>query len=98
MRVLLPLGLAFKLCAEGFEQGSVLGIEGIREGPQRFWALDAIAGMDELLDGDGGDEGGHHQPPQWRFLLDEEALDIEALGFQGSEHLLDDPASAVEIG
>ena len=56
MGVFLWLGLAFELGAEGFEEGLVLWLEGIGQGAQEPRSLIAVTGMDQLLDGDGGNE------------------------------------------
>src|SRR5690606_27497242 len=55
MGVFLALGLALQLVAAGFEQGLVVRVEGIAQGPQR--SRSALAGMDELLDDERGDQG-----------------------------------------
>ena len=54
--------------------------------------------MDELLDGDGGDEGCGDELVARLGLLDANAFDVEALGLQGAEQLLDRPAAAVQVG
>src|SRR5271167_2016828 len=51
MRVLLALGVAFKPCAEGFEERLIFRLEGIGQGSQGSGTLIAVPGMDELLDG-----------------------------------------------
>ena len=98
MGVLLSFGLAFELGAEGLEQRQVLGLEGVGHGAQGPWSLIVLPGVDQLLDGDRGDQVGHDQAAQRRFRLDEHALDVEAVGLLGSEQLLDGPAAAVEAG
>jgi hypothetical protein len=55
MGVLLPLGLALKRFAAGFEQRDILGCQYVGAGPQRAGA--AVAGVDAALDVDGGDQG-----------------------------------------
>src|ERR1700722_9698232 len=97
MRVLLSFGFAFELGAEGLEQRYVLRLEGVGHRPHRLRVLRAVARMNELLHGDGHDQRSGHQLAARRVLADAQALDVEALRFQGSEQLLDGPAASVEV-
>ena len=96
--VALSFGLAFEAFAQGFEEGQVVRVEGVGDGPEAALAGAAVAGVDELLDGDGGDKGRHGELRPGGVLADAHRLDVEALGLEGAEQLLDRPAAAVQVG
>src|SRR5215203_551563 len=96
--VALSFGLAFEALAQGFDEGQVVRAEGVGDGPEAALTGGAVAGMDELLDGDGGDKGRHGELAPGGVLADAHGLDVEALGLEGAEQLLDRPAAAVQVG
>src|SRR5215218_3917842 len=97
MGVALSFGLAFEALAQGFDEGQVVRAEGVGDGPEAALTGAAVAGVDELLDGD-GDEGRHGELAPGGVLADAHRLDVEALGLEGAEQLLDRPAAAVQVG
>src|SRR5215207_313323 len=96
--VALSFGLAFEALAQGFDEGQVVRAEGVGDGPEAALTGAAVAGVDELLDGDGGDERRHGELAPGGVLADAHRLDVEALGLEGAEQLLDRPAAAVQVG
>src|SRR5215218_6675802 len=96
--VALSFGPAFEALAQGFEEGQVVRAEGVGDGPEAALSGAAVAGVDELLDGDGGDKGRHGELAPGAVLADAHRLDVEALGLEGTEQLLDRPAAAVQVG
>src|SRR5215207_10123564 len=96
--VALSFGPAFEALAQGFEEGQVVRAEGVGDGPEAALTGAAVAGVDELLDGDGGDERRHGELAPGAVLADAHRLDVEALGLEGAEQLLDRPAAAVQVG
>src|SRR5215203_421270 len=77
--VALSFGLAFEALAQGFDEGQVVRAEGVGDGPEAALTGGAVAGMDELLDGDGGDKGRHGELAPGGVLADAHGLDVEAL-------------------
>src|SRR5215203_5767040 len=78
----------FEALAQGFEEGQVVRAEGVGDGPEAALSGAAVAGVDELLDGDDGDEGRHGELAPGGVLADAHRLDVEALGLEGAEQLL----------
>src|SRR5215207_6672639 len=96
--VALSFGPAFEALAQGFEEGQVVRAEGVGDGPEAALSGAAVAGVDELPDGDGGDKRRHGELAPGGVLADAHRLDVEALGLEGAEQLLDRPAAAVQVG
>src|SRR5436309_852965 len=92
MRIALPLGLAFKLGRDGFEDGLVVRIKGIA---QELIGV-AVSRLHELLDSDGSNRSSSDEVDHCLRVTDICLLDIEACRFQGAEELLDRPTRPVE--
>ena len=92
MRVLLSHRAAFQRSADSLDRGLVGGVEDIRHGTCR----QSVAGVEHLLDVDGGDQRCAAQVLQRHGLADRHCFDVEAAGFHHPEHLLDHPALAIQ--
>src|SRR5215208_4315101 len=73
--VALSFGLAFEAFAQGFDERQVVRAEGVGDGPEAALTGAAVAGVDELLDGDGGDERRHGELAPGAVLADAHRLD-----------------------
>src|SRR5258708_7162471 len=93
VRIALSFGLAFETRRDGLEDGPVLRIEGI----DQTLVGGAVAGLHELLDGDGGDRCGSDQVDHRLRLADVGGLDVEAGSLERAEELLDGPALTIQI-
>ena len=88
----MPCGFPFETCREGVEDGLVVRVEGV---VQRALCV-AVALADELQYSHRGDQAGGDQFLERTAFCETQCLDIEALGLERSEQLLDGPALTIE--
>src|SRR5258708_12132466 len=92
MRIFLARSLAFEVGRGRFESEAIFRVEGVL---QRA-LTDPVALADELQHGRGGDQARRNQFFERPVFGLAQRLDVEALGLQRPEQLLDGPALAIE--
>jgi hypothetical protein len=81
---------------EGLKEGSVVVIEGIEDQAQAALGIGAGAGVDELPDGDGGDELGADRIAARNVVRDPQGRNVGALRLHRAESLRHRPAAPVK--